>query len=128
MSPRLLSTALVTVLVAAAPASAQDVTPLPEVGIGEAAAAAGGVIRDGDTRFGTIEVERIGEKITVTAHFSKRPPGKRASLCVTVGGDRQCVRKASRRGLELTMERTASFLAGLRATARSGAAAGAVSL
>ena len=123
---RLLTTTVISVLAAAAPAAAQDVTG--GLDIGEAAAVAGSVIRDGGTRFGTIEVERVGDRISVKATFSKRPPGKRASLCVTIAGDKECVRKAARRGVKLTMDRTAPFTDDLRATARSAGAAGSVSL
>ena len=128
MSPRLVIAAITVVLASAAPAAAQDVVGVPELDIGEAAAVAGTVISDGDARVGTLEVERIGDKITVTATFTRKPPGKRASLCLSVAGDRHCVRRASRRGLKLTLDRTAAFTAALRATARSGDALGTVAL
>ena len=115
-------------LAVAAPAAAQDVVGVPQIDIGEAAAVAGSVIRDGSTKIGTIEVERIGDDITVIATFTRKPPGTRASLCMTIDGDRRCVRRASKRGLKLSLDRTADFSAPLRASARSGDAVGRVSL
>src|SRR3954454_2376599 len=112
-------TALV-VLAAAAPAVAQDVVGAPQLDIGEAAALGGAVIRDGSTKIGMLEVSRVGDAITVKATFSRRPPGRRASLCLKVEGNRKCVHKGSKRGLKLTMDRTAAFTSALKATARSG--------
>ena|SRR5215213_8316249 len=128
MSSRLAVATVVMLLAVAAPAAAQDVVGVPQIDIGEAAAVAGSVIRDGSTKIGTIEVQRIGKDITVTATFSRKPPGRRASLCMTIDGDRRCVRKVSKRGLKLSLDRSAPFTASLRATARSADAAGTVSL
>jgi hypothetical protein len=133
MSPRLAATTLLVVIAAAAPAAAQDVVgvpalPVPQLEIGDGARAAGATIQRGDRSVGTIEAERVGERITVTATFSRKPPGRRASLCVTVAGERRCVRRKARRGLKLTMDRTAALTSALRATARSGDAQGSVSL
>jgi hypothetical protein len=119
---------VLAVLAAAAPAAAQDVTGTPQIDIGEAAAVAGTVIKQGSVKIGTLQAERVGDRITVTATFTRRPPGARASLCVTVDGDRRCMRRDSKRGLKLTMDRTGDFSAPLRATARSADALGRVSL
>jgi hypothetical protein len=120
--------AVLAVLAVAAPAGAQDVVGTPQIDIGEAAAVAGTVIKQGTQKIGTLEAERIGDEVTVTATFTRRPPGRRASLCVTIDGDRRCLRRDSKRGLKLTIDRTADFSAPLRATARSGEALGSVSL
>ena len=129
MSVRLAVIAGLAVLSAAAPAAAQEVTGTPQIDIGEAAAVAGTVIRDGSQKIGTLEVERLGDKITVTASFSRRPPGRRAAICLKVAGDdKRCVRRTSKRGLKLTLDHTADFSTDLRATARSGEAFGAVEL
>jgi hypothetical protein len=128
MSPRLATVTALIVLAAAAPAAAQDVVGAPQIDIGEAAAVAGTVIKVDSQRIGTLEIERVGDSITVTANFTRRPPGRRASLCVTVDGDRRCVRRDAKRGLKLTMDRTAAFSSPVRATARSGEALGSVEL
>ena len=100
----------------------------PQIDIGEAAAVAGTVIRDGSQQIGTLEVERLGDKITVTANFSRRPPGRRAAICLKVDRRRQAAAsgRTSKRGLKLTLDHTADFSIDLRATARSGEAFGAV--
>jgi hypothetical protein len=115
-------------LAVAAPATAQEVVGTPQIDIGEAAAVGGSTIRDGAAKFGTLEVERVGDKITVKAVFTRRPPGERASLCLSVDGERHCVRKAARKGLKLTFDHAAPFTEALRATARSGSAAAVVKL
>ncbi len=129
MFRRLAAITTFAVLAVAAPASAQEVVGTPQIDIGEAAAVAGTVIKNGSQRIGTLDVERVGDKITVTATFTRKPPGRRASICLKVAGeDRQCVKRASKRGLKLTLDHTADFSIDLRATARSGEAFGAVEL
>jgi hypothetical protein len=129
MSSRLFAATALAVLAGAAPATAQEVVGTPQIDIGEAAAVAGTVIKDGSQKVGTLDVERLGDKITVTANFTRKPPGRRAAICLKVAGDdKRCMRRTSRRGLKLTLDDTADFATSLRATARSGGAFGAVEL
>ena len=126
---RLASITLLAILAVAAPATAQEVVGEPQIDIGEAAAVAGTVIKNGSQRIGTLDVERLGDKITVTANFTRKPPGRRASICLKVAGeDKRCVKRTSKRGLKLTLDHTADFSIELRATARSGEAFAAVEL
>jgi hypothetical protein len=120
------ATALASLLAAAAfaaPAAGQDVLPTPESGqieVGTPAAAAGAAIRDGDRQIGTLEVNREGESIVAIAIFERRPAGRRSQLCLTIGGEKRCVRRASRRGLRLERRFTAPFDADLVARVRAG--------
>jgi hypothetical protein len=128
MSLRLAAATALLVLAAASPAVAQDVVGTPQIDIGEAAAVGGSVIRDGAATIGTLDVERVGDQITVKATFTRKPPGRRASLCLKVDGERQCVHRAAKRNLKLTLDRSAPFTSALRATVRSGDARGTVRL
>ena len=124
LAPLLASVAL------AAPAAGQDVLPTPETGqidIGEPLAVAGAAIRDGSREIGTLEVNREGDSIVAVAIFERRA-GRRAQLCLTIAGEKRCVRRSARRGLRLEKRWSAPFTVDLVARARSGDARGLVEM
>ena len=115
---------MLVALLLAAPAAAQQ----PQQELGEGATAAGAQIRDRGRVLGSIELTQVGERVEAVARFQRRPPGRKTSLCLTIAGDRRCVKRASKAGLELRLRDTAAFGASLRATARSADARASVEL
>src|SRR3954465_8875171 len=101
----------------AAPAAAQDVTGPT---LGDAVIVAGASIKVDGRAVGEIQLTRLGENVTATARFKRRPPGRKATLCLSIAGERRCVKRASRAGLKLSLDDTAKIGAALRATVRSG--------
>jgi hypothetical protein len=115
----------VLLLIAAAPAMAQDG---PGVVLGDPTRVAGVPVRHDGVRVGDLVVERTGSAIVATASFRGRPPGRRITVCVTVSGDRSCVRRRARRNGTVELHARADFTAPLRARVRSGGARGALTL
>ena len=98
--------AALAVHAAAAPAAVAGAScGEPEIDIGEAAGGRRHRDQDGSQRLGTLEVERVGDKITVHRELlAQSRPARRASICAQ-GGRRstmRCVRRTSKRGLKLT--------------------------
>jgi hypothetical protein len=114
---------LVAALMGASPAPAAGGVDDPG-GIGDPAAAALAPIRRDGARVGRLVVERSGDAIVATATFRRRPPRQRVTLCVTVGGDRRCVRRRPGADGAVRLKRTGSFVAVLRARVRAGQARG----
>ncbi len=93
-----------------------------QVGIGAPAVAGSVPVRDDRERVGRLLVERTGSDIIATATFRRRPPAKRATLCVTVAGDERCASERVVRGDAVVLERTGAFTSALTARIRCGGA------